>query len=199
MEANNQASIQTAPSELKGSIASRIVAIVVAALVFGALVYISRFAPKIFGMQITYPAAGIAPAFGIWFQWWGALGLVLGVNISQLPAGMNPLVWIPANLSQVITAMLPALLYRKDTVDNFKDWFRFSGICLLTVMIQLLVVLWNISMNGMVDFSLGLKTLYPVQILGNIIWMITLGPILLNVVSPYIRKAGLKFKGMFKD
>ncbi len=124
--------------------------------------------------------------------------MVLGVNISQLPAGMNPLVWIPANLSQVITAMLPALLYRKDTVDNFKDWLRFfSIICLFTAAVQLLVVLWNISMNGMVPFSLGLKTLYPIQILGNIIWMVTLGPILLNVVSPYIRKAGLKFKSMF--
>src|SRR5215813_7972510 len=93
-EERTDSTIETKPTVIGASWATRLVAVVISALVYGALVYLSRFTPHL---------------FGIWFQFWGALGLVLGTIISQLPAGLNPLIWIPANLAQSLYALLPAL------------------------------------------------------------------------------------------
>jgi len=165
--------------------------------VYGALVYISRFAPHLFGLQLVYPAVSVGPAFGLWFQFWGGLGLVLGTIVSQLPAGLSPLIWIPANLAQSLYAFLPALFYKMVKVDSWTSWLRFIGICIVTDALIQLVVIWNLDLNKYVPFSLGLRTIFPTSLAIDTVWMAILGPVILNVVSPYIIKSGLQFHRFF--
>jgi len=188
----------TAPVEGRGGIATRVAAMVVTALVYGALVYVSRFVPRVFGMQLTFPAAGISPPIGMWFTGWGALGAILGTIISQLPAGMNPLTWIPANLAQGIMVIAYPLFYKKDTVKTKSDWIRYIIVSVVATALTLIIVDWNIVLNGFVpNMGVALTALFPVQMLGNLIWVLILGPIVMNTVSPYIKKSGLKFNSMF--
>lgn len=189
--------VETQPSGAGGSLASRLVAVVIAALIFGALVYVSRFAPRVFGLQIIYPAPSVGPAFGIWFGAWGSLGTILGTTISQLPAGLNPLVWIPANLAQALYAILPAIFYRKDAVGSVMDWVRFAAVSAVACAIVSLVLVWNLDLNGTVPFEVGIRSVFPVTAVGNLLWMAIVGPLILNVVSPYVVKAGLKFRRFF--
>jgi hypothetical protein len=177
--------------------ASRLVATVISALVYGALVYISRFTPHLFGLQLVYPAVAVGPAFGIWFQFWGGLGLVLGTIVSQLPAGLSPLIWIPANLAQALYAFLPALLYKRVNVDSPTSWLRFIGICIVADALVQLVVIWNLDLNHYVPFGLGIRTIFPASLLIDTGWMAILGPVILNVVSPYVVKSGLLFRRFF--
>lgn len=190
-------SVETSPSGVGSTLASRLVAVVITALIFGALVYVSRFAPRIFGLQVIYPAPSVGPAFGIWFGAWGALGTVLGTTISQLPAGLNPLVWIPANLAQSLFAILPSILYGKDTVVSVGDWFRFAAVSAAACVLVSLILVWNLDLNGMVPFGVGIKSVFPVTAVGNLLWMVIVGPLILNIVSPYVVKAGLKFRRFF--
>ena len=188
----------TSPAETRGGISTRVAALVITALVYGALVSVSRFVPRIFGMQLTFPAAGISPPIGIWFGGWGALGAILGTIISQLPAGMNPLTWIPANLAQGLMVIAFPLFYKKDTVKTVSDWVKYIVVSVIATAVTLLIVDWNIVLNGFVpDMGTALKVLFPVQMMGNLIWVIILGPIVMNTVSPYIIKSGLKFKNIF--
>lgn len=198
MEADRRTeSVETRPSGVGSTLASRLVAVVITALIFGALVYVSRFAPRVFGLQIIYPAPSVGPAFGIWFGAWGALGTVLGTTISQLPAGLNPLVWIPANLAQALYAILPAIFYRKDTVGSVGDWLRFAAVSAVAAVLVSLILVWNLDLNGTVPFGVGLRSVFPVTAIGNLLWMVIVGPLILNVVSPYVVKAGLKFRRFF--
>lgn len=190
-------SVETRPSEVGSTLASRLVAVVITALIFGALVYLSRFAPRVFGLQVIYPAPSVGPAFGIWFGAWGALGTVLGTTISQLPAGLNPLVWIPANLAQSLYAVLPAIFYRKDTVGSVGDWLRFAAVAAVASVLVSLILVWNLDLNGTVPFGVGIRSVFPVTAIGNLLWMVIVGPLILNVVSPYVVKAGLKFRRFF--
>ena len=188
---------ETTPSKTSGSMATRVAAMVITALVYGVLVYVSRFAPKIFGMQMTFPAAGIAPAVGIWFGGWGAIGAILGTIISQLPAGMNPMMWVPANLGQLVIPVAYFLFYKKNTVKSMGDYVSFIVIGTISTAITLVIVDLNVVANGFVpDFGTAMRVMFPVQMLGNLIWVFILGPISLNVVSPYIVKAGLKAKSL---
>ncbi|HYZ02808.1 MAG TPA: hypothetical protein VFA92_15035 [Candidatus Binatia bacterium] len=182
----------TRPSTLGPSAATRVVAVVVSALVWGALVYVSRFTPHVFGIQPIYPAPAVAPAFGLWFGVWGAIGQILGTTVSQLPAGLSPLVWIPSNLAQGLFALLPALLYRHLTVDGWQRWLRYAGVCVLTVLLVELVVTWNLSLNGLVPFAIGLRTVFPLNSVVAALWMLLIGPVVLHTVSPYVVKAGLR-------
>jgi len=196
-EMKTDSTIETKPTVKGASWATRFVAIVISALVYGALVYLSRFTPHLFGIQVIYPAVSVGPVFGIWFQFWGALGLVLGTIISQLPAGLNPLIWIPANLAQSLYALLPALLYKKVVVNSWKSWLLYVAICVLADILVQFVLLWNLDLNGYVPFVVGLRTLFPADLATDVIWMVVLGPVILNVVSPYVVKSGLRFLRFF--
>lgn len=189
--------VQTAPSRLQGSFASRLVAVVVTALVYGALVYISKLTPHLLGqIQIIYPASAVPPAFGVWFGFWGGLGTILGTTLVQLPTGLNPLVWIPANLAQAIPAWLPALLYRKVTVGSAWDWLRFAAICLVASAAVSLLLVANLALQG-VPLAVGMKTVFGPTLVDDFLWMVIVGPLIMNVVSPYVIKAGLRFTRFF--
>lgn len=190
-------SAETRPAGTGTSLASRLVAVVIAALVFGALVYVSRFVPRLFGLQLVYPAVAVGPPFGVWFGFWGGLGTVLGTTVSQLPAGLNPLVWVPANLAQGLFAWLPALLYRKDTVRSAGDWLRFAGVSALASVLVALVLVWNLDLNGTVPFAVAIRSVFPVTAIGDFVWMFVGGALIMNVVSPYVEKAGLRFRRFF--
>jgi branched-subunit amino acid transport protein len=194
---NEGETVETTPASSTTSLASRLVAIVISALVYGVLVYISNFAPNIFGMKLFYPATSVGPAFGSWFGFWGGLGLILGTLLSSLPAGLNPLPLLPAYLVQGLYAWLPALLYRGDTVRSWRAWLRFAAICALTAVLASLVLVANLAGNGTVPFSIGMRSVFPVTTVSAIFWMAVVGPLILNLVSPYVAQAGLKFRRFF--
>jgi len=114
-----------------------------------------------------------------------------------LPAGLNPLIWIPANLAQSLYALLPALLYKKVVVNSWKSWLLYVAICVLADILVQFVLLWNLDLNGYVPFVVGLRTLFPADLATDVIWMVVLGPVILNVVSPYVVKSGLRFLRFF--
>lgn len=89
-----------------------IIAVVVSALIYGGIIYLSRFVPlKIGTIQIIYPAAIIAPLLGIWFRFWGSLGLVIGNMLSMFLVGLNPLIFPLALLGQFVMGFIPCLLF----------------------------------------------------------------------------------------
>jgi hypothetical protein len=193
----NAQEIETRGSASGGSVAAKTVAVVVSALIYGALVYVSNFTPQVFGLQLIYPATSVGPAFGAWFGFWGGLGAVLGTLLASIPVGQNPLPLLPAYLAQGLFVWLPALLYRKDTVRGFGDWLRLFAVSLLASVVVGLVLIWNLDFLGQVPFAAGLRTIFPGIVIGDTFWMVVLGPIIMNVVSPYVAKAGLKFRGFF--
>lgn len=189
--------VDTRPSESRGSVASRTVAVVISALIYGALVLISNFTPQIFGLQLIYPATSVGPAFGAWFGFWGGLGAILGTLIASLPIGQNPLPLFPAYLAQGLFVWLPALLYRKDLVRSAGDWLRLAAISLLASVVVGLILVWNLAFLGQVPFAAGIRTIFPGVVIGDTFWMVVIGPLILNAVSPYVVRAGLKFRSFF--
>lgn len=194
---DNNADIATRGPVRGGSVSSRTVAVVITALIFGALVYISNFAPQLFSLQLIYPAAGVGPPFGAWFGFWGGLGAILGNVLASIPIGQNPLPLLPAFLAQGLFMWLPALLYRRDRVRGIGDWVRLFGVSLLASVLVGLILIWNLDALGQVPFAAGLRTIFPGVVIGDTFWMVVLGPIIMNVVSPYVAKAGLSFRGFF--
>ncbi|MBP2371555.1 hypothetical protein [Pseudonocardia parietis] len=194
---DNDAEIATRGPVRGPSVSSRTVAVVITALIFGALVYVSNLAPQIFSLQLIYPAAGVGPAFGAWFGFWGGLGAILGNVLASIPIGQNPLPLLPAFLAQGLFMWLPALLYRRDRVRGIGDWVRLFGVSLLASVLVGLILIWNLDALGQVPFAAGLWTIFPGVVIGDTFWMVVLGPIILNVVSPYVAKAGLSFRGFF--
>jgi hypothetical protein len=189
--------IETKAATSQGSTSSRLVAVVITALIYGVLVYISNFAPNIFGMKLVYPATSVGPAFGVWFGFWGGLGAILGTLLASLPAGLNPLPLLPAYLIQGIYMWVPGLLYRKTSVDSTGDWLRLTAINALAAVLVSLTLVANLALNGTVPFSIGMQTVFPMTTISAILWSSIVGPLILNLVSPYVVKAGLKFRRFF--
>src|SRR5262249_20859844 len=138
----------------------------------------------------------VAPAFGLWFGIWGALGTVLGTVISQLPAGLNPLIWIPANLGQALYALVPAVMYRQLSVTSVTSWLRYAAACLLAAVGLELLLAWNLALNGYVAFDVGMRTIFPTGVLTDVLWMVVVGPVIVNTVSPYVVRAGLRIRDL---
>jgi hypothetical protein len=197
VERNETERVETRTSGASGSAASRLVAVVISALVYGALVYVSAFTPQVFNLQLIYPAVGAGVAFGIWFGFWAGLGTILGTLIVAPLVGTPVLPLLPSFLVQGLVAWFPALFYRKDTVRNVGDWLRLAAISLVTVLIVGFVLIWNLDLTGQVPLAAGLRTIFPGVVIGDFFWMVVLGPVILNLVSPYVVKAGLKFRGFF--
>lgn len=181
------------PATTGTSPAAKLVAVVITALVFGGLSYVANIAPKFFSLTLFDPAPAVGPAFGIWFGFWGGLGGVLGSIVAALPAGQNPLPVLPAFLVQGLFMWLPALLYRRDRVRTGRDWLRLIGVSALTCAIVVLVLVINLSVIGTGPFLVAMTTVFPVVFLVDLPWMVLFGALILNIGSPYMNRAGLRF------
>ncbi|MFO7246902.1 MAG: hypothetical protein FWJ62_09050 [Thermaerobacter sp.] len=181
--------------ETAGGIGSRhLVAVVVCALIYGALVYISRFSPQIFGIQTIYPPAAVSGAFGVWFGFWGALGNALGNLVSAVVIGRNPIPWLVAYFAQFVMAAVPGIMYRKPGIDSRADLARFLVWNILGLLLGTILVTLQIIWNGTAPASAAWTAVWPYMVISNVLTGGILGPIVLKYLSPYIVKSGLAFR-----
>ncbi|MBD1382459.1 hypothetical protein [Metabacillus arenae] len=187
--------VQTQVHQPKTIQAKHIVSIVISALIFGSMIYITRFLPlKIGTIQLFYPAAIVAPLFGVWFGIWGAAGLVVGNFLSMLLVGLNPLLFPLSLLSQFVMGFIPGLAYRKPHLEKKSDIVRFIFFIILgQVMASLLIalnLLWIQKLPGKVVWG----TIWVWMQFSNTLMAAVFTPLLFTWLSGYMRKSGLFFK-----
>lgn len=190
----SQPEFESRPESRSGIGSRHIVAIVVTALIYGTLVFISRFSPQIFGIQTIYPPAAVTASFGIWFGVWGSLGNALGNLVSAVLIGRNPLVWLIAYAAQFVASAVPGIFYRKTTIDNFKDLLRFQAYNLAGLILSTVMVAFQISINGTAPPEVAWTVIWPTMIASNVITGAILGPLIFRYVTPYVVKSGLFFR-----
>ncbi len=174
-----------------------IVAIVVSALIYGGIIYISRFIPlKIGTVQVLYPAAIIAPLLGVWFRLWGSLGLVVGNLLSMLLVGLNPLIFPLALLGQFVMGYIPAMLFWNNSLENKKTTSKFVIAVVLGQVLGTALVALNLVLFQHVPFELVIKVTWPWMQVSNTVMAAIFSPIVYKLFSSYMNQSGLTFKKM---
>lgn len=183
------------PDVAPGGVGSRhLVAVVVCALIYGALVFVSRFSPSLFGIQTIYPPAAVAAPFGVWFGFWGGLGNALGNLVSAVVVGRNPVPWLIAYAAQFFMAAVPGVFYRKPTIEGTRDLVRFELWNLVGLLLGTVLVAVQLVLNGTAPANIVWGTIWPYMVASNFITGAILAPIILRYLSPYIVKSGLYFR-----
>ncbi|REK75557.1 hypothetical protein DX130_00220 [Paenibacillus paeoniae] len=168
---------------------------VISALIFGATIYISRFVPiKLGTVQVLYPAAILAPLFGVWFGVWGSAGLVIGNILSMVVVGMNPAIFPLALLAQFIMGFVPGIAFRKVRFEGTRDRIVFIATVTLGMMVSTVLVALNLALIQKIPGNVVWGTIWPWMQVSNTLSAAIFSPILFAWMSDYMNKSGLFFK-----
>lgn len=179
----------------EGFSARYIVAMVITALIYGSIIFITRFLPTKLGtVQLFYPAAIAAPLFGIWFGIWGSTGLVLGNVMSMVVVGMNPLTFPFALLGQGVMGLIPGLAYRKVRFENKGDVVRFVIAVVIGIEAGCFLVAYNLVKIQGLPGAVVWGSIFPWMQFSNVLMAAVFAPLLFKWFSDYMNKSGLFFK-----
>ncbi|WP_248924151.1 hypothetical protein [Paenibacillus hamazuiensis] len=179
----------------KGVSSRHIVAIVVSALIFGAIIYVTRFLPfKMGTIQMFYPAAIVAPLFGVWFGVWGSAGLIVGNILSMLAVGLNPALFPLALLAQFMMGFLPGAAYRKTKFEGAGSVAFFVALVITGQVVSSTLVALNLLWIQHVPAKAVWGTIWPWMQFSNTLMAAVFSPLLFAWLSDYISKSGLFFK-----
>jgi hypothetical protein len=180
---------------MKNLQSKHIVAIVVSALIYGGIIYISRFIPlKIGTIQVLYPAAIVAPLLGIWFRTYGAIGLVIGNLLSMLLVGLNPFIFPLALLGQFMMGYIPALLFREHSLETKQATTKFVVAVVLGQVSGTALVAVNLILFQHVPVELVTRITWPWMQVSNTLVAAILSPLVYKMFSSYMNQSGLTFK-----
>lgn len=178
------------------SLPTVVVAVVVSALVVGTLNYVGAFIPT-FGVWSVYLPAAVLPVLAVWFGGWGVIGIPLGLAVSQLPLGFNPLIWPAAALGNALMPLLAALFYRKPVYRGWRQLLIFYALLLAGHVAGGLLVAFNFVVAGFVPANVAYTAFWPAIVVGDMVIAAVFAPLILRYLSPYVVKSGLYFPRFF--
>ncbi|MCD6513684.1 MAG: hypothetical protein J7L07_02055 [Candidatus Odinarchaeota archaeon] len=181
-------------------------AIVVAALNSGIYYVLGTFGTlfqPIPGVSVIYPASGYASATGIWFGFWGVLGPIIGTILSAPFWGYSiPVAIAFGVLAGMWDALIPAIVWRVMKLDPM---LRDKRSIIMYIIFGSIVNTFIDAFGGMiVSIAIGWYTpefAFTVAIwpwfIADAVACLTLGVLMLKLLTPYIERSGLYFEGFF--
>lgn len=173
------------------------VLIVVCAALYAAALMLSNLIPvKLpFGISIR-PGNALQPVFGILFGIPGAIGLALGNFVSDIFNGMFAKSFAGL-IGNFLGGFIPYMVISNPRLRTGRSIAEY---------ILLVVGLTSAAVAGsvLINVALGLtatnvaKIIIPAIFLNQVVWVAVLGPVLLILLYPFVKRAGL-YRGRAVD
>lgn len=160
------------------------------AAVFAAILIPFKGIPLIPGITEFRPAQIIAATFPLFFGPAGAWGLAIGNLIGDFFGTLGPGSFFGffGNLLQgFVLYKVWQLLKKEATVKNFKDVVAYILALMLSSAVCAMIIAWGLEVLGMLPFAV----LGTIIFLNNFVVPIFLGPPLILLLYPRIKKWGL--------
>lgn len=169
--------------------------VVCAALYAGALIAFSAI--KLGAGISLRPANALQPVFGILFGVPGAIGIALGNLVNDIYTGFfsKSLAGVVGNF---LGAYIPYLIISNPRLRTSKSIAQYViGVVGLTSAVVAGSVLLNVAL-GLTAWPLAQNVLIPLIFGQQVVATAILGPILLNLLYPFVKRAGL-YRGRAVD
>ena len=154
------------------------------------------------GVSTLYIAVAFMIPFAMWFRAWGVVAAYIGCFIgagmlSGIPLHVN-IYWSLADVWQVLIPLVAFMTFKSDIgLSSKKDWIIF--LLFGWFLNNLIGALWGTSaliFGGLVSWS-EFNSIFLNWFLVNLGVTIVITPILLKLLTPYIRKAGINMSGFW--
>ncbi|MGC9444048.1 MAG: hypothetical protein ACP5E9_03830 [Candidatus Methanospirareceae archaeon] len=158
--------------------------------------YGELFKPGEFGLPGIYLAVGVMIAFGLWFGLWGVLAAFAGYLIgARLPAGMLATVGIALGFADFVEVLIPVLAFQLFAANaalrsrrDFQVFLAFGW--LINNLLGALIGSGAVLLFGVIPAEL-FPTSFFEWLIGNLIVTLLITTVLLRLVTPLVRSAGL--------
>ncbi len=170
-----------------------IAVIVVCAVIYTIAILVSALIPApVPGTFGIYIPAILSPLFGIWFGIYGAIGALISSPLARILRGDSFIHGIPGGIGQFFMVFIPFLLYHKAVVRRkIEDMMHFQGVNVIAMFVGSFIVATGFWVTGVMPVDVAYKATWPWMAIGNVIQYGIFGPILLNLMTPFIMPSGL--------
>lgn len=136
------------------------------------------------------PANALQPVFGMLFGLPGCIGLAFGNLVNDMFTGMPPHAMAVGFVSNFLGGFIPLLLVSSPALKTGRSYLEYYG---FVVIIASAIIACSILVNVALGFTApAIAAMFiPAVFLNQAISTAILGPILLKLLYPFVKRAGL--------